>query len=172
MSMVVTQTKQESGKNDVSTDWLSVVRALGPTFAARADAHDADDTFVAANYDELKEKRLFSGGRPSRPLAGAARRIARCATCSANSPATARRPRSALSMHSAPRRGYRLEISPRATGRGHAQVRVAKKELVLVSTGARDWLASNGEAKKVDGGYRVSARESLCERAAEPGAFW
>jgi hypothetical protein len=31
---------------------------------------------------------------------------------------------------------------------------------ILVSTGASDWVGSNGTARKVEGGYRVSARKS------------
>ena len=34
---------------------------------------------------------------------------------------------------------------------------LAVGELVLVSTGANDWLESNGEARKVEGGYRINA---------------
>ena len=37
--------------------------------------------------------------------------------------------------------------------------RVAADELVLISTGAKDWLGSNGEAERVEGGYRVSAKK-------------
>jgi alkylation response protein AidB-like acyl-CoA dehydrogenase len=39
--------------------------------------------------------------------------------------------------------------------------RVAADQLVLVSTGARDWMESNGTATRVDGGYRISARKSF-----------
>ena len=35
----------------------------GPAFAARAAAHDADDSFVADNYAELGAHRVFSAGR-------------------------------------------------------------------------------------------------------------
>jgi acyl-CoA dehydrogenase len=38
--------------------------------------------------------------------------------------------------------------------------RVAAERLVLISTGAADWLASHGTASRTDGGYRVSARKS------------
>ena len=31
---------------------------------------------------------------------------------------------------------------------------------MLVSTGASDWVGSNGTALKVDGGYRVSGRKA------------
>ena len=35
--------------------------------------------------------------------------------------------------------------------------KVASGDVILVSTGANDWLSSNGSAEKVEGGYRVSA---------------
>ena len=38
--------------------------------------------------------------------------------------------------------------------------RVAAEDLVLVSTGASDWIGSNGTARAVDGGFRVSARKA------------
>jgi alkylation response protein AidB-like acyl-CoA dehydrogenase len=37
--------------------------------------------------------------------------------------------------------------------------KVAAGELVLVSTGAQDWLDSTGQATRVDGGYRVSGQK-------------
>src|SRR5437867_9876288 len=45
--------------------WVAVVRQLGPAFAARAAAHDADDSFVADNYKDLRAHRLFSAGVPA-----------------------------------------------------------------------------------------------------------
>ena len=37
--------------------------------------------------------------------------------------------------------------------------RVAENELVLISTGANDWMESNGVVARADGGYRVTARK-------------
>src|SRR5262249_45622214 len=45
--------------------WISIVRELGPAFAARAAAHDGDDSFVADNYKDLRARRLFSAGVPA-----------------------------------------------------------------------------------------------------------
>ena len=53
------------------TDWVAVARHLGPTFAARAAAHDANDTFVADNYAELKQHKIFSAGVPTELGGGA-----------------------------------------------------------------------------------------------------
>jgi hypothetical protein len=48
------------------TDWLGIIRELGPTFAERAATHDAEDSFVGANYEALKARKLFSAGIPAR----------------------------------------------------------------------------------------------------------
>ena len=37
--------------------------------------------------------------------------------------------------------------------------RVAEEQIVLVSTGASDWLDSSGRADRVKGGYRVTGRK-------------
>src|SRR5438128_10884903 len=47
------------------TDWVAVARELGPGFASRAPAHDANDSFPVENYRELKERRVFSAGVPA-----------------------------------------------------------------------------------------------------------
>lgn len=37
-----------------------ILRELSPGFAAQADKHDADDSFVSENYAALKAARVFS----------------------------------------------------------------------------------------------------------------
>jgi alkylation response protein AidB-like acyl-CoA dehydrogenase len=37
--------------------------------------------------------------------------------------------------------------------------RIARNELVLVTTGASDWLDSSGNAERTDGGYRITGRK-------------
>src|SRR5688572_13799801 len=49
----------------VRTDCVTLARELGPRFAARAGAHDTADSFVAENYRDLRERRLFSAGVPA-----------------------------------------------------------------------------------------------------------
>src|SRR6267142_2109041 len=46
-------------------DWVAVAEELLPAFAARAPQHDADDTFVADNFAELRRRRLFSAAVPT-----------------------------------------------------------------------------------------------------------
>src|SRR5262245_64372654 len=61
------------------TDWTALAHTLGERFAARAAGHDADDSFVADNYADLKAQRLFSAGVPADLGGGGASHAALCA---------------------------------------------------------------------------------------------
>jgi alkylation response protein AidB-like acyl-CoA dehydrogenase len=140
------------------TDWIAVARELGERFAARAARHDADDSFVADNYADLKTHRLFSAGVPADLGGGDASHAELCGilrTLGRSCSSTAL----ALSMHA-------HLVAAAVWRRRHDQApvegllrRVADEELVLVSSGGSDWLASSGQARKVEGGYRVTARK-------------
>lgn len=140
------------------TDWTGLARELAHRFAGRAAAHDADDTFVAENYAELRERRLFSAGVPSELGGGGASHAEMCEVlrllahgCSSTA--------LALSMHThqvlIPAWRWRHEQAPVET----LLRRVAAEELILVTSGGSDWLAGSGRAQKVEGGYRVTARK-------------
>lgn len=138
-------------------NWVAVAQEIGPAFAARAAQHDADDRFVADNYAELKARRVFSAGVPAEFGGGGASHAELCSMlrelahyCGSTA--------LALSMHTHLlaatmwrwRQGQPVEPLLR---------RIADEQLVLVSTGASDWLDSSGSAEKVEGGYRVTARK-------------
>lgn len=142
----------------VRTDWAGVARELTPRFAGRAAAHDADDTFVAENYAELRERRLFSAGVPAELGGGGASHAEMCdvlRTLAQGCSSTAL----ALSMHThqvlIPAWRWRHEQAPVEP----FLRRVAAEELILVTSGGSDWLAGSGRAEKVDGGYRVTGRK-------------
>jgi alkylation response protein AidB-like acyl-CoA dehydrogenase len=140
------------------TDWIALARALGPSFAARASRHDADDSFVAENYAELKKTRVFSAHVPAELGGGGTSHAEICAflgTLAHHCGSTAL----ALSMHT-----HQVATAVWRWRHDDAAVepllrRVAREGLVLVSSGGSDWLDSSGTAIKVDGGYRVSARK-------------
>ena len=139
-------------------DCLTLARELAPRFAARAAGHDADDTFVADNYAELRAHRVFSAGVPAELGGGGATYRELCEmlrllahACSSTA--------LALSMHT-----HILASTVWRWRHQGAPVepflrRVAAEELVLVSTGGSDFLAGSGVAEKVEGGYRVNARK-------------
>jgi acyl-CoA dehydrogenase len=147
--------------------WVAVVRELGPGFAARAARHDAEDTFVADNYAELRARRVFSAGVPVELGGGGASQAELAAAlrvmatfCSSTA--------LALSMHT-----HQVLIAAWRWGREPAPLevflrRVAAEELVLASSGGSDWVAGSGTAEKVDGGYRITGRKVFS--SGVPGA--
>ena len=134
------------------------VRELGPAFAARAMNHDETDSFVADNFADLKKARLFSAGIPSELGGGDASyeemcQLLRVLAGYCGSTALA------LSMHS-------HLVAAIVWKRRHLQApvdglleRIAREQLVLVSSGGSDWLESSGRAEPVDGGFRINARK-------------
>jgi alkylation response protein AidB-like acyl-CoA dehydrogenase len=139
--------------------WIDLVNEIGPGFAAQAETEGESDAFVAGNYNVLKQRKLFSALVPPEFGGGGARHSEICAVLRGLArycPSTAL----ALSMH---------QHLVAATLYNHTKGRpgqklleaVGGKELALISTGANDWLESKGEAKKVDGGFRVSGTKTF-----------
>jgi alkylation response protein AidB-like acyl-CoA dehydrogenase len=144
--------------SDARTDWIAVARELASVFAVRAAAHDADDTFVADNYAELRQRRVFSAGLPVELGGGGASHAELCEamrTLAQGCSSTAL----ALSMHT-----HQVLIPVWRWRHERAPVepflrRLAAEELILASSGGSDWLAGSGRAEKVEGGYRVTGRK-------------
>jgi alkylation response protein AidB-like acyl-CoA dehydrogenase len=161
--MTITVAEARADSTPDGTDWIAVARALGPGFASRAAAYDANDSFAMENFQELKEQRVFSapvpaelgGGGASYPeLCGVVRELGRHCGATALT----------LSMH------MHLVGTTVWLWRQGAPVaplleRIANQQLVLVTSGATDWLESSGTAERVDGGYRVSGRKAFCSGA-------
>src|ERR671929_2339305 len=157
MTTGMSQTRPPSAPSAARPDWVAVAQELAPGFAARAAAHDADDRFVVENYEEMKARRVFSAGVPAELGGGGASHSELCAMLrelGRHCGATAL----ALSMHT------HLVGTTVWRWRQGAPVaplleRIAAEQLVLVTTGASDWLDSSGTATRVEGGYRVTARK-------------
>lgn len=135
--------------------FLDIVAKLGPRFAERAAAADLEGRFVSDNYAELKQERAMSALVPSELGGGGASHGDVCQALRAlahHCGSTAL----ALSMHT---HLVAATVWRHKHGQpGEALLRkVAASELVLVSTGAGDWVDSVGKAERVPGGYRVSA---------------
>ena len=140
------------------TDWSAVVSEMAPRFAARAAAHDAHDSFVAENYAELRERRVFAAGIPAElggggatypELADMLRTLAHACSSTAL----------ALSMHTHVLASTVWRWRHEGAAVEPLLRRVAADELVLVTSGGSDFLSPSGTAVKVNGGYRVTARK-------------
>ena len=148
----------------ITSEWTELAHRLGAEFAERAEGHDEGDTFVSRNYAALKQHRVFSaavpkelggGGASHREVADMLRTLAQYCGSTAL----------ALSMH---QHLIAATVWKYRRGQGGEPLlkNVAEKQLVLVSTGAGDWLESNGTASKTDGGYLVSARKHFASQSA------
>lgn len=138
--------------------WLDIVDQIGPRFAEGAEEREASDTFVAEHYPVLKEcglltalvpKDLGGGGASYSAMAAVLRRLGY------HDGSTAL----ALSMH---QHLVAAQVFNHLNGRPAPLLpRVVNEGLVLVSTGARDWMESNGSLERVEGGYRLTARKAF-----------
>ena len=143
--------------------WIDRANALGPELAEYAAQHDEDGTFVTESYDALKADGYFAALVPTE-LGGMGASIGEiCAFirtlgryCSSTS--------LAYSMHT---HLVAVAVWKHVHGKGGEALlrRIATENLVLVSTGAGDWLQSNGEMRKVDGGYRFTAKKPFASGA-------
>ena len=140
--------------------WVAAATALGPQIAEQAARHDAEGSFVADNYALLKAQRFLSAGVPTELGGGGASHAELCGMlrelgryCGSTA--------LALSMHT---HLVAAAVWKYLHGKPAEALlrRVAGHELVLVSTGAADWVGSNGKLVRVAGGYEFSATKICC----------
>ncbi len=136
-----------------------LVDGLGPVFADRAARRDGSDAFVAENYAQMREAKLFSAMAP-RELGGGGMRYSEMCWLVREMSHYCGSTALALSMH---------QHLVAAAVLNHGQGRPGEKLLrmvagggkVLVSTGGSDWLTSSGRLERCEGGYRFTARKSF-----------
>ena len=123
-------------------------------FGERAQQHDQSGAFVTENYQDLKEHRYFAALIPEElggegfsfpQMADQLRIIGQQCGSTALS----------LSMHS-----HLVAANVWKYQQGHDVggnlKKIAAYQPVLVSTGAKDWLDSNGTMTKVEGGFLLN----------------
>lgn len=141
------------------SDYLDMIENFGPEFADRAAAKSETDEFVADNFADLRQHKFFSAMVPHELGGGGVSHSEMCTiirTIAHYCPSTAL----TLSMHQ-----HLIAANRFNYHRGNpSQVlleKVAADELILVSTGAGDWLSSSGDMTKVEGGYLVNAKKGF-----------
>ncbi|MCO4747170.1 MAG: acyl-CoA/acyl-ACP dehydrogenase [Proteobacteria bacterium] len=138
--------------------WVDIVDEIGPGFSEGVAERDANDVFAADHYAVLKQRGLITALIPEKFGGGGASHGDMCAILrrlGRYDPAIAL----SLSMHQHLLAAQCFKHRQGATPPIFAKV--ASKNLVLVSTGARDWLQSNGTLVAVDGGYKLNARKAF-----------
>jgi alkylation response protein AidB-like acyl-CoA dehydrogenase len=148
-------------------DLKELVDVLGPRFAEGAAERDARDVFVAEHYDILREQRVFSALVPAELGGGGVRHSAMCTflrQLARFCPATAL----ALAMHQHLVAAAVYNYAHGRPGRNLLE-QVSAAEVVLVSTGANDWIESNGSAIPTDGGFLVRARKPFASGSPKGG---
>jgi alkylation response protein AidB-like acyl-CoA dehydrogenase len=138
-------------------DLQKLVQIIGPRFAEGAAERDAGDVFVAEHYDVLKQHKVFSALVPADLNGGGVRHSSMCAflrQLAHYCPSTAL----SLSMH---QHLVAAAVYNHRQGRPGKKLleRIAADEAVLISTGASDWMESNGTVKRADGGFHVNAKK-------------
>ncbi len=143
-----------------SPDLLTRLADLLPRFAAQAAAHDEADSFVAENYAALAAARLMSAGVPAElggdgltlpELSGLLQAIARA--CGSTGLAFA------MHTHVTALLAWRWRHQQAPVDAVLA--RIAREQIVVVSSGGSDWIDSSGTARKVDGGFAIEATKGF-----------
>lgn len=140
------------------TDWLAVADEVAQAIAPFADVHDQQGTFVHEAFDLVRSSGLLTAPVPAELGGGGATHAETCAILRRLGQACGSTAVT-LSMHDhlvcTQVWRWRHDLPAEAMLR-----RIATDRLVLVSTGASDWLGSNGSARRVDDGFVVSARKA------------
>ncbi|ULQ54908.1 acyl-CoA/acyl-ACP dehydrogenase [Flavihumibacter rivuli] len=140
-----------------------LANTLQSEFSSRTNMHDATNSFVEENYERLKAEKIFSALVPTE-LGGDGwdyedmcfflRELAKGCSSTAL----------ALSMH---QHLVAANVWKYKKGQGSEELlrKIAANQLVLVSTGAGDWLSSSGTLQKTEGGYLVNGRKNFASQS-------
>lgn len=146
------------------SDYINRTKELAKSFAEHTSKKDEKSEFVHENYSLLKTNEFFSLLVPEE-LGGAGVKYSQVCNIIREFGKSCGSTALAFSMHqhlvaaTVWKYIHKGEGAPLLTN-------VADNQLVLVSTGARDWLGSNGEMIKVKGGYIVNAKKAFASQSA------
>ncbi len=149
---------------ETKTNWKELTHRLGQNFAQHAAEQDRQGEFVFSNYELLKANGYFSLLVPEE-LGGAGLTFSEVCDVIRIIGQYCGSTALAFSMHQHLVAATVWKYVHKGEGAPLLE-KVANQQIVLVSTGARDWLGSNGEMKKVDGGYVLNARKSFASQSS------
>ena len=140
-------------------DLVAVAEVLGKDFAARADAADETDSFVAENYSALKTSGLVEAAVPAELGGGGAdvhelAQMLRILAHHCSSTALA----FAMHTHLVAVPAWRWKHQKLAAVEPLLK-RIAAEKIIIVTSGGSDWVAGAGKAERVEGGYKITARK-------------
>jgi alkylation response protein AidB-like acyl-CoA dehydrogenase len=143
---------------------LERAAALGPLLAAHAARHDAEGSFVSESYDALREAGLLRAAVPVE-LGGEGATIAELTALQRELGRHCGSTALASSMHQHVVAFTAWRYRRGLPGAEATLRRVAEEDILLVSTGGGDFTHPNGEAVKVEGGYRVTGRKRFASQS-------
>lgn len=142
---------------DPESPWLRAAHRVAMEVADDAAACDRSGAFVRDAINTMKQHQMLSMLVPAELGGGGATHAEACAALAAVARAC---PASALTLsmhtHLVALQVWRHKRAMPAP----ILSRVAAEDLMLVSTGASDWIDSQGTAVRVDGGFRVTGRKN------------
>ncbi|WP_425549979.1 acyl-CoA dehydrogenase family protein [Chelativorans composti] len=146
-------------------DATEAVRQISGILSERAAQSDENDIFVAENYPLLKEAGLVDAGVPEE-LGGGGLEVAELADMLRRMAHACSSTALALSMHThqvaVPAWRWRYQ---NVTAVEPLLKRIASEKIIILSSGGSDWIPGSGRAKKVEGGYQISARKTFTSGA-------
>lgn len=146
-------------------DATEAVRQISGILSERAAQSDENDIFVAENYPLLKEAGLVDAGVPEE-LGGGGLEVAELADMLRRMAHACSSTALALSMHThqvaVPAWRWRYQ---NVTAVEPLLKRTASEKIIILSSGGSDWIPGSGRAKKVEGGYQISARKTFTSGA-------
>ena len=158
--MTVTESATPLAASSVpdASHWIAAAEEVAAAIEPAAAAHDRSGAFVSDAFERLRAAGLLRAPIPAELGGGGLTHgesveVLRVLGRACGSTAVT------LSMH------YHLvatQVWRYRHGLPAEDVlrRIAERDLLLVSTGASDWLASSGTVERIDGGYRVWGRKS------------
>ncbi|MBF6184459.1 acyl-CoA/acyl-ACP dehydrogenase [Nocardia farcinica] len=142
---------------ETTVNWIDRARAVGATLRPEVADRDRTGVISPTAVDTLREHGLTAAGVPVEFGGGGATHAeigAILRELGRHDPSTA--VAFAMHCHLVAAQVWRHKHGADASG----VLGKVGAGAILVSTGASDWVASNGRAERVEGGYRVSARKA------------